>query len=268
MSAPIVLNPRQISKQKQEQMFRYSAEELVDHPTAFYAAGFDALCASGVVKPQMDQVLLRAITSSEILSRAGGVITMAGGDRIQEAQCFEIVDVGPVVKALQSPPWWRRLLKWLNGPSMVARSDAGIGTIRLQYPFWSVDHIKPGHHCISIASAADALDATGDGIFQMVRACFIPCAWDPDAARKGVLAALEQIGDGIDRVRAEQEAAIAHYQTVMAEQREKAALERQMMLEAWERGEGDHPDGEAKEEAEAGPQAPMVVIPRHHRSAG
>jgi hypothetical protein len=275
MSAPlkVTLNPHELDDAKVKRMFRHGPDELLEHRSAFYRAGFDPLATTGRIKPMMDFVLLRAITNTEIDRVRGSSIMLAGNqDRLNEAQCFEIVDVGPVVQQLQRGRWWRALKQFLGlSPGSVTtlgRVGAGVSMVRIHYMHGSLDGLVPGNHCVSVASAADALDPEGDGVFQLVRACFIPAAWDPVGAAQDVV---ESLQSAHMRFLEDEEAIKAIAQKAQqrhAQQVEDDRRRQEERIAAWERGEpfeGEKPPEPAAEDA--GPAAPTVIIPARHRSA-
>lgn len=282
MSARITINPHQLDAAKRDKMFRYGPEELLEHPSAFYRAGFDPLAASGRIRPMMDFVLLRAITGVEIHRVESSTIMLAGdADRIGDAQCFEIVEVGPVIKQLQRGRWWRRLRQALGfgpgGMSILGRVGAGVNMVRIHYMNGSVDDLQPGNHCVSVASAADALDPEGDGIFQLVRAVFIPAAWDPAGAAEDVVVALGEahqkyLAEEAEVVAAAREAQKRHME-VVEERRREEERERHWMLgmpfEGQMPPEGWKPRPRRRQVVDDGaPNAPNIIIPARHRSAG
>lgn len=268
MSAPAAIDVELLGEAKRRQLFGSTEEELREHPTAFYRAGFAAVCATGLVKPTQDYVLLRAITDLEVSRSATSSIILHSGDRLRNVQCFEIVDVGPVVREVQKRRWFRRAV------SIMARQDSGVGMVRIHYPYGALDHLRVGHHVQSVATAADAVDPAGDGLHQLIRACFLPAAWDPTKMADKVVNVVKEAFEGDQerkRLKAEENARIqaeieADRQAFVAERE----AERARRLEAWERGEANHPDQaeEVEEEEDDVVHAPYVHIPPQHQSAG
>lgn len=210
---PQRLNPAVLGVEQIEVMQKLDLEQLSEHPLAFYRAGMDALGAAGLIEPQQDMVLLRGLTIHEIYSRPGQTIHLPSGDRMASVVAFEIVKIGPVVRQVQQlDPGMSR--------ELTVRQDSGVGMVRITYPHGSLDDVHPGWHCLAVASAADALDVTGDGVYQLARACFIAGAWDPRGAAQKVAGVVQQVRDDAHRLAEEAQAEAAR----AIQERERARL--------------------------------------------
>lgn len=168
------------------------ARVIESHPYRFLAAGPDALMDLGLWEPTGDIVLLRAITSAEANAAiTGGLIVAPDQSQrqvLEDTICYEIAKVGPVVQATQEG----RDVRW--GPDLC-------------YPAGTLDHLRPGHLVMHLASGADAMAPEGvDARWHAVRALFVNAALDPAVARQRVAdayrsAAREEEDEARERLR-------------------------------------------------------------------
>jgi hypothetical protein len=159
--------------------------EVRDLEHAFYRAGVDSVCNVGAMDVGHDFVLLRGITASDVNRRTDSRIVRPGGDKLGEIFFFRIEALGPVAAKLAENP------------------DLELRMGQVNYPAGCCSHLAVGKHVFHVASSADMVDPTGEGIYQLVRAVYVPAAWDPVVTRRRIHAMMQAMSADYEKERRE-----------------------------------------------------------------